>query len=131
MAQLHHVALYVRDLERARDFYTTYFDAVAGEIYHNRTTGLQTYFLHFASGGALELMTRPGHEKARQDRDLGWNHIALSLGDASAVDSLTARLQGDGFRVVSGPRTTGDGFYESCIEDLDGNLVTFFRWVEQ
>ncbi|MFP9220151.1 glyoxalase, partial [Enterococcus faecalis] len=27
------------------------------------------------------------------------------------------------FAVVNGPRTTGDGYYESVIEDDEGNLI--------
>jgi lactoylglutathione lyase len=50
-------------------------------------------------------------------------HIAFSLGSKSAVEELTERLKGDGYEVVSGPRTTGDGYYESCIVGVEGNLV--------
>ncbi len=39
------------------------------------------------------------------------------------VDELTERLVKDGFRCLSGPRTTGDGYYESVVEDCEGNLI--------
>lgn len=27
----------------------------------------------------------------------------------------------DGYDVINGPRTTGDGYYESCIVGIEGN----------
>ncbi len=36
---------------------------------------------------------------------------------------VTERLRADGHRVLSGPRTTGDGYYESVVADPDGNPV--------
>ena len=37
--------------------------------------------------------------------------------------SLTARLKADGLEVLSGPRTTGDGYYESCVLAVEGNQI--------
>lgn len=45
------------------------------------------------------------------------------MGSTEAVDALTARLRGDGYKVLSGPRTTGDGYYESCVLGIEGNQV--------
>ena len=39
------------------------------------------------------------------------------------VDELTVLLQKEGFEVASGPRTTGDGYYESCIVAFEGNQI--------
>ena len=39
------------------------------------------------------------------------------------MDRLTDRLRNDGYDVVSGPRTTGDGYYESCIIGIEGNQI--------
>ena len=39
------------------------------------------------------------------------------------MDALTARLKADGYEVISGPRITGDGYYESCITAVEGNLI--------
>ena len=50
-------------------------------------------------------------------------HIAFSVGSKEAVNALTARLRTDGFEVVSGPRTTGDGYYESCIIGIENNQI--------
>ena len=57
--KLDHIAMYVKDLEGAREFFTKYFNATSNEMYHNKTTGLQTYFLSFEGGARLEIMKRP------------------------------------------------------------------------
>ena len=54
--RLAHTALFAADLERARTFYTRYFDCTAGALYHNPRTGFRSYFLTFPEGGQLELM---------------------------------------------------------------------------
>ena len=124
MAALSHVALYVRDLEGCKAFYQTYFDGVPNEGYHNPRTGLRTYFLTFAGGASLELMRRPEMaDRASGEYPLGYAHVAFSLGNREAVDALTDRLRADGYAVLSGPRVTGDGYYESCVADPEGNLV--------
>ena len=53
----------------------------------------------------------------------GYAHTAFSVGSKKKVDELTERLKSDGFEVVSGPRTTGDGYYESCVVAIEGNLI--------
>ena len=121
---IEHVALYVKELERTRDFFMRYFGAVPGALYHNRTTGFRSYFLSFGGGARREIMHRLDmSDPARHPARTGYAHIAFSLGSAEAVDRLTAQLQADGYAVLSGPRTTGDGYYESCIVDLEGNQI--------
>ena len=36
---------------------------------------------------------------------------------------MTRQFKEDGYEVISGPRTTGDGYYESCILDFEGNQI--------
>ena len=122
--KIEHIAMYVNDLERTREFFEKYFGAVSNEGYHNPQTGLRTYFLSFDNGARLEIMNRPGmvdNEKALART--GYMHIAFSLGSKETVDRLTAQLREDGYEVVSGPRTTGDGYYESCILGIEGNQI--------
>ena len=118
-----HIALYTNDLTRIRVFYETYFGGVAGALYHNPQTGLQTYFLSFADGARLELMTRPQLKPAADGMRVGWAHLAFQVGSRAEVDAPSARLRADGYAVVSGPRGTGDGYYASCILDPDGDRV--------
>lgn len=56
---IEHIALYVNDLEAAKDFFTKYFGAVSNDGYHNPTTNFRSYFLSFSNGARLEIMTRP------------------------------------------------------------------------
>lgn len=119
--KIEHAAVYVRDLEGARAFFQTYFGAVSGPLYQNPTTGFSSYFLTFEEGSRLELMTLPGLEVGEGDRPhAGYAHLAFSAGSREAVDQLTGRLRQAGYPVLSGPRTTGDGYYESCIAGAEG-----------
>ena len=114
--RIEHVAVYVSDLEKTREFFETYFDGKSGDRYHNKNTGFMSYFLSFQEGARLEIMTRP--DRYTEDRDvnrLGFVHLAISVGSKEKVDSLTELLRHNGYETVSGPRTTGDGYYESCI----------------
>lgn len=122
--RIEHIAMYVNDLERAKQFFMVYFGATANEKYHNQTTGFQSYFLSFVDGARIEIMTRPNMEDLEKaPTRTGWSHIAFSVGSPEAVDELTNRLKADGFDVASGPRTTGDGYYESCIIGFEGNVI--------
>ena len=121
--RINHVALYAHDLEAMRTFYTTYLGAMSNDQYHNPRTGLRTYFLPFAGGARLEIMTRPGIDADPAAGQVGWAHTAFSVGSPRAVDELTERLRGDGYTVASGPRTTGDGYYEAVVLDPEGNQV--------
>ncbi len=121
---IEHIALYVRDLEAARDFFLRYLDASSNQLYHNPKTGFSSYFLSFDGGARLELMSKPDVEdQSLALARMGYIHVAFSLGSAARVDELTARLKADGYPVVSGPRTTGDGYYESCIVAIEGNQI--------
>ena len=122
--KIEHIAMYVEDLEKARDFFIRYFGATSNELYHNPRTGFRSYFLSFSGGARLEIMHKPGMDTAPKAlARTGFIHAAFSLGSKEAVDALTARLKADGYTVISGPRTTGDGYYESCILDIEGNQI--------
>lgn len=121
---IEHIAMYVNNLESARDFFIKYFGVVSNEGYHNEETGFRSYFLHFDDGARLEIMNKPmmsNSEKALAQT--GYAHIAFSLGSKAAVDSLTEKLRHDGYEIISGPRITGDGYYESCFLDMEGNQI--------
>ena len=122
--KLDHLAMYVKDLEAAKAFFVQYFGASSNEMYHNPKTGLRTYFLSFGDGSRLEIMSRPDVvDNGINHFQTGYIHLAFSVGGKKEVDELTNTLRADGFTVVSGPRVTGDGYYESCIEGFEGNLI--------
>lgn len=122
--KIEHIALYVQNLEEAKKFFTTYFGAVPSSGYHNPATGLRTYFLTFSDGARLEIMNRTDMrclDKAQVQT--GYAHLAFSVGSKQRVDELTQKLKDAGYSILSGPRTTGDGYYESCILDAENNQI--------
>ena len=122
--KIEHIALYVSDLEKARDFFVKYFGAASNEGYHNPRTDFRSYFLSFEDGPRLEIMTKPDLTDSGDFLNrFGYAHIAFSVGSNEKVDALTSLLASDGYPVYSGPRTTGDGYYESCILGFEGNLI--------
>ena len=122
--KIEHIAMYVRDLEKARDFFVSYLEGKPNEGYHKVKTGFRSYFISFEDGCRLELMQHPDMIDGEKNlRRTGFVHVAFSLGSKERVDALTARLRDDGYPVLSGPRITGDGYYESCILSLEDNQI--------
>ncbi|WP_184197170.1 VOC family protein [Chitinimonas taiwanensis] len=124
--RIEHVALWVADLERMKDFYTRAFRGSASERYRNPHSGFQSYFIYYDSGARLELMQLDGippnaNDVQRQAR--GLIHLAFSAGSARAVEELTEQLCAAGSPLLSGPRLTGDGYYESVVLDPEGNRI--------
>ncbi len=54
--KIEHVAMYVNDLEAARDFFVTHLRGKSNDGYHNPRTGFSSYFITFDDGARLELM---------------------------------------------------------------------------
>lgn len=122
--KIEHVAMYVNNLEEARAFFVKYLNGKSNDGYHNKITDFRSYFISFDDGARLEVMTKPNMVDANKDLNrTGYVHIAFSVGSSEEVDRLTAELKADGYEVVSGPRTTGDGYYESCIVAIEGNQI--------
>ena len=122
--KLEHAALWVKDLEGAKDFFIKYFGAFPNEGYHNEKTGFRSYFISFDDGARLEIMSSPLFEESEKSvYRSGYAHVAISLGSKEAVDELSERFKAEGFEILSGPRTTGDGYYESAIIGFEGNVV--------
>lgn len=122
--RIEHVAMYVNDLEGAKIFFERYLGASANEGYHNKMTDFRSYFLTFDDGARLEIMNRPGMDDPEKTLNrTGLIHIAFSVGNKEKVDELTRLLESDGYEVISGPRTTGDGYYESCVVSIEGNQI--------
>ena len=121
---IEHIAMYVNNLEEARDFFVKYLGGKSNAGYHNKNTDFRSFFISFEDGARLELMNKPSLEDMEKPLNrTGYAHIAFSLGSKEKVDELTERLKADGYEVVSGPRTTGDGYYESCVVVFEGNQI--------
>ena len=124
MMKIEHIAMYVQDLEKTRDFFVKYFAAKSNAMYHNPNTDFKSYCLSFDDGARLEIMQKPGVEVQTENQmRTGFIHVAISVGSKEQVDKLTETLKQDGYTVTSGPRTTGDGYYESCVVAVEGNLI--------
>ena len=122
--KIEHIALYVNDLEKTRNFFMKYLGAKSNEGYHNLKINFRSYFLSFDDGARLEIMNKSEmHDLPKELARTGYAHIAFSVGSKEKVDALTVELKTAGYEVISGPRTTGDGYYESCIVAIEGNQI--------
>jgi lactoylglutathione lyase len=122
--KIEHIAMYVNELESARDFFVKYLGGVSNDGYHNVKTGFRSFFISFEDGARLEIMNKPSMEDIEKPVNrTGYIHIAFSVGSVEEVDRLTRVFREDGYEVLSGPRTTGDGYYESCIVGIEGNQI--------
>ena len=122
--KIEHIAMYVTDLKEAKDFFVRYFGGKSNSEYHNSKTDFRSYFISFDDGSRLELMKKPNlKEVVKHPDQTGYIHIAFSVGSKEKVDEITEKLSQDGYEVISGPRTTGDGYYESCIRAIEGNII--------
>lgn len=120
---IEHIAVYTPDLERSRAFYQKYFCAESNEKYQNKS-GFSSYFLTFSSGARLEIMSHTElAEREALEKVNGISHFAFSVGGKDSVAALTERIVSDGYALLSPPRETGDGYFESCVADPDGNRV--------
>lgn len=124
--KIEHIAIWVDDLEKMRQFYTTYFNMSCGEKYVNPKKQYASYFL--SSGpdqSRLELMQRPdiGENTGKRGFTKGLAHLSFSLGSKEGVNQLTECLRKANYTVASEPRTTGDGYYESAVLDPEGNYI--------
>lgn len=122
--KIEHVAMYVKDLDAVRDYFVTYFGGHADEGYWNKKTGFRSHFITFDGGPRLEIMHRPGMDDPKKVMArTGFIHISFSVGSKEKVDAITERIRSAGYKVLSEPRTTGDGYYESCVADPEGNQI--------
>jgi lactoylglutathione lyase len=121
-----HVAMWTRNLENEKLFYEKFFNAVSNNKYINAEKGFSSYFLNFDNSCGLELMHNdsiPENSNDREKQYTGLIHLAISAGSKENVDSKTEELTAAGYELLSGPRWTGDGYYESCIYDPEGNRI--------
>ena len=122
--KLEHVAMYVNDLEAAKDFFVKYLGGRSNDGYHNPKTDFRSFFISFDDGARLEIMNKPVMNDIEKPLNrTGYVHLAFSVGSKEKVDELTDRLTKDGYELISGPRYTGDGYYESCIVGIEGNQI--------
>ena len=124
---LEHVAIWTNRLEELKDYYTKYFNGIPNSKYTNEKNKFHSYFLTFKSGARLEIMTRPDLPDNANDtvaaQYKGIIHLAFGVDTKQAVEDKAKQLQADGFKILSGPRKTGDGYYEFETLDPDNNRL--------
>ena len=124
-----HIGIYVQDIKKVADFYTKYFKGTLSQpAYHNPKKNFTSHFISFESGAKLDVMHQPSIpivKKEPNDQFIGFIHISFSVGSKENVDKLAHQLKEDGYDIIDGPRTTGDGFYEACVLDPENNRVEF------
>ena len=124
--RIEHIAVWTNNIEELKDFYSRYFNAVAGDKYFNREKKFQSYFLSFDNGARLEIMQMPGIPESKNDvlaQFSGLIHFAISTGSKEQVDAITEEIRAAGYKVIGEARWTGDGYYESVILDPDNNRI--------
>ena len=124
---LEHVAIWTSRLEDLKAFYIKYFEAEPNAKYVNAKKGFESYFLRFQSGARLEIMSMPGIPSNANDsiqkQHEGIIHLAFGAGSMQAVEEKAKQLREAGFPILSGPRKTGDGYYEFETLDPDNNRI--------
>ncbi|MEQ9425163.1 MAG: VOC family protein [Cyclobacteriaceae bacterium] len=122
---IEHIAIWTHQLEVLRDFYCKYFNAKSNSKYVNPAKKFTSYFLTFDSGARLEIMQMEGIHRNPliPNQNTGIVHFAMQMDSKDAIDRMTENLRSEGITIFSEARTTGDGYYESVIQDPDGNLI--------
>ena len=124
--KIEHIALWAQNIEVLKSFYEKYFNAKSNKKYSNPNKKFSSYFLSFSSDTRLEIMQMPSIPNAKKNQAvqfLGYTHLAISVGSEEKVNSLTSKLHDDGYKVLDGPRRTGDGYYESVVLDPENNRI--------
>jgi lactoylglutathione lyase len=124
---LDHVAIWTTHLEKLKDFYVKYFNGTANEKYINKDTGFESYFLTFDSGSRLEIMQKHGIPENLNDTVIkqhqGLIHLSFAVDNMDIVVQKSQDMKKEGFRILRGPRRTGDGYFEFETLDPDNNRI--------
>lgn len=124
---LEHVAIWTNDLEKLKDYYILYFGGIANNKYINPEKNFSSYFLTFKGGARLEIMTMTGIPSNNNDtvkaQHLGIIHLAFGVDSVDEVNAKAIELKAAGYPILSGPRKTGDGYYEFETVDPDNNRL--------
>jgi lactoylglutathione lyase len=122
-----HVAIWTTHLEKMKDYYVRYFNGIANKKYRNDEKQYESYFVSFDSGTRIELMQKPGIPENLNDtvekQYLGIIHLAFGVENMSLVNQKLNELSDAGYKILRGPRKTGDGYWEFETLDPDNNRI--------
>ena len=74
--RIEHIAMYVNDLEKEKEFFEIYFGAKAGNKYVHEEIGFSSNFLEFQDGARLELMHRVEMDDIEKSRNRTASYIS-------------------------------------------------------
>jgi lactoylglutathione lyase len=124
---LDHVAIWTNRLEILKDYYVKYFGGKSNKKYTNKETGFESYFLTFDSGSRLEIMQKPGIPENLNDTVVkqyqGIIHLSFGVQTLEMVIQKSHEMAEDGYKILRGPRKTGDGYFEFETLDPDNNRI--------
>jgi catechol 2,3-dioxygenase-like lactoylglutathione lyase family enzyme len=120
--RLHHVELYVQDLERSIAFWAPVLTRLGYRPFQEWDEGSSwrlgdTY---------LVFVEAPPGAAGLDRRAVGLNHLAFHAGSRDEVDTLTGELRGRGVRILyedRHPYAGGSDHYAVFFEDPDGLKV--------
>jgi lactoylglutathione lyase len=125
--KLEHVAIWTKDIERMKEYYVRFFGGKPNQKYTNASRGFESYFLSFPSGARLELMHQPTIPANTNDtvtaQHRGIIHLAFGADTMIEVDAKAKEIGEAGYTILSGPRITGDGYYEFETLDPEQNRI--------
>lgn len=118
---IHHVEIYVSDLERSIAFWSPLLQRLGYEA--ERWSGGMNYFPE-GSGTYFCFLPAPEEHRAAgyHRKRVGLNHIALAAESRAQVDAITAWVRGAGHSVLyedRHPYAGGPGYYALFCEDPD------------
>jgi lactoylglutathione lyase len=122
-----HIAIYTNQLEVLRNYYIKYFGATSNKMYFNEKKQFRSYFLSFESGARIEIMSMSGIPDNKNDTEnaqhKGIIHFAFAVETVQDVDNMAKKFMTDAYKIIDGPRKTGDGYYEFVTLDPDMNRI--------
>ncbi|WP_368069231.1 VOC family protein [Nitriliruptor sp.] len=119
---MHHLELYVRDLERAHRFWGWLLAELGYEPHQEWDEGCS----YHRGSTYLAFVQAPEGARELDRRDAGVNHVAFHAGSRSDVDRLTAALVEQGGTLLypdRHPYAGGHDHYAAFCEDPDGLKV--------
>lgn len=123
---VHHLELYVRDLERSSEFWGWLLAELGYEPFQEWDEGISWRPFADDTGAYLALVQAPDGAADLDRRSVGLNHVAFAVTSREQVDRLTAELHRRGERVLYAdrhPYAGGPDHYAVFFEDPDGLKV--------
>ncbi|TLY26446.1 MAG: VOC family protein [Nitrospirae bacterium] len=119
MHGLRHLALRVRDIRRAKDFYQRIFNMkIVWE-----PDPQNCYLSSGTDNLALHEAPAPGNPEPAQPLWSSLDHFGFIAGSPQGVDAWAEWAKQNGVRVLAAPKRHRDGSYSCYLADPDGNSI--------